>query len=51
MPEIGKFDIEISVLPNILEKKHGFIINKNLAFTESMQFMNSSLDNLLKLDR
>ena len=48
MPEIGKFDIEISVLPNILEKKHGFIINKNLAFTESMQFMNSSLDNLLK---
>ena len=42
------FDAEISVIPNGLEKYMAFIINKNLVFIDSMQFMNSSLDGLVK---
>ena len=48
MPEIGKFDVKISVLPNGLQKYMAFTINKNLVFIDSMQFMNSSLDTLVK---
>ena len=48
MQEIDKFDAEISVIPNGLEKYMAFIINKNLVFIDSMQFMNSSLDGLVK---
>ena len=48
MQEIGKFDVKISVIPNELEKYMAFTINKNLAFIDSMQFMNSSLDALVK---
>ena len=38
--EISKFDVEVSVIPNGLEKY--------LVFIDSMQFMNSSLDSLIK---
>ena len=48
MQEIGKFDIKVNVIPNVLEKYMAFIINKNLVFIESMQFANSSLDALVK---
>ena len=48
MQEIGKFDVKVSVIPNGLEKYMAFIINKNLVFIGSMQFMNSSLDALVK---
>ena len=48
MQEIGKFDVKISVIPNGLEKYMAFTINKNLVFIGSMQFMNSSLDALVK---
>ena len=48
MPEICKFDVKISVIPNGLEKYMAFTINKNLVFIDSMQFMNSSLDVLVK---
>ena len=48
MQEISKFDVEISVIPNGLEKRIAFTINKNLIFIDSMQFMNSSLDALVK---
>ena len=48
MQEISKFDIEISVIPNGLEKYMAFTINKNLIFIDTMQFMNSSLDVLVK---
>ena len=44
MQEIDKFDIEISVIPNGLEKYMAFVIDKSLVFVDSMQFMNSSLD-------
>ena len=48
MQEIGKFDVKISAIPNGLERYMAFIINKNLVFINSMQFMNSSLDSLVK---
>ena len=41
---IGKFDVKVSVIPNGLEKCMAFTTNTNLAFIDSMQFMNSSLD-------
>ena len=46
--ELDKFDVKISVIPNVLEKYMAFFFNKILVFIDSMQFMNSSLDNLLK---
>ena len=46
--EIGKFDVKVSVIPNGLEKYMAFTINKNLAFIDSIQFMNSSLDSLVR---
>ena len=47
MQEISKFDIEISAIPNELEKYMASTINKNLIFIDSMQFTNSSLDVLV----
>ena len=46
--ELRKFDVKISVIPNGLEKYMAFTINKNIVFIDSMQFMNSSLDSLVK---
>ena len=46
--EISKFDVKMSVIPNVLEKYMAFTTNKSLVFIDSMQFMNSSLDSLLK---
>ena len=46
--EISKFDVKVSVIPNGLEKYMVFTIDKNLVFIESLQFMNSSLDSLVK---
>ena len=46
--EIGKFDVKVSVIPNGLEKYIAFTVNKNLVFIDSMQFMNSGLDSLVK---
>ena len=46
--EISKFDVKVSVTPNGLEKYMAFTINTNLIFIDSMQFMNSSLDLLVK---
>ena len=48
MKEIGKFDVKVSVIPNGLEKYLAFTINRNLVFIDSMQFINSSLDVLVK---
>ena len=45
---LHKFDVKISVTPNGLEKYMAFILGKNLVFNDSMQFMNSSLDRLVK---
>ena len=46
--ELNKFDVKIDVIPNGLEKYMSFFLNKNLVFIDSMQFMNSSLDKLVK---
>ena len=46
MQKIGKF--VVSVIPNRLEKHIAYTLNKNLFFIGSMQFMNSSLDSLVK---
>ena len=44
--ELDKFDVKIKVMPNGLKKYMSFFLNKNLAFIDSMQFMNSSFDKL-----
>ena len=46
--ELNKFDVKINVIPNELEKYMAFLRGKNLVFIDSMQFMNSSLDRLVK---
>ena len=46
--ELDKFDVKISVIPNGLEKYMTFSLNKYLVFIDNMQFMNSSLDKLVK---
>ena len=48
MNVINKFDINESVIPNELEKYMTFTINKNLVFVDSKQFMNSSLEKLVR---
>ena len=48
MREISKFDVEIRVIPNVLEKYMAFTISKTLIFIGSMQFMNLSLKVLVK---
>ena len=45
---LHKFNLKFSVIPNGLETYMAFFLNKNLAFIDSMQFMNSSLDKLVK---
>ena len=46
--ELDKFEVKINVILNGLEKYMAFFLNKNLVFIDSMQFMNSSLDKLVK---
>ena len=46
--ELDKFDLKINVIQNGLEKYMAFSLNKNLVFIDSIQFMNSSLDKLVK---
>ena len=47
MQVIGKFDVKTNIMPNGLEKCTAFVVNHNLLFLDSMQFMNSGLDTLL----
>ena len=46
--ELNKFDVQIDVIPNGLEKQIAFTLNKNLVFIDSMQFISSSLEKLVK---
>ena len=46
--EPENFDVEIDVISNGLKKYMAFILNKNLVFIDNMQFMNSSLEKLVK---
>ena len=45
---MGKFDAKVSVILSGLEKYLAFTTNKILFFIDSMQFLNSSLDSLVK---
>ena len=45
MQEIGKFNKDINIIPNNMEKYMAFMIG-NLIFTDSFQFINQSLSNL-----
>ena len=46
--ELSKFNVKIKVTPNGLENYMSFTINRNIVFIDSMQFMKSSLDSLVK---
>ena len=46
--ELSKFKVKISVIQNGLEKYMAFTINENIVFIDSMQFMNCSLEKLVK---
>ena len=46
--ELHKFNLKVNVIPNGLEKYMAFFLGKNLVSIESMQFMNFSLDKLVK---
>ena len=45
---LHKFNLKINAIPNGLEKYMAFFLAKNLLFIDSMQFMNPSLDKLVK---
>ena len=46
--ELHKFNLKVDVIPNGLEKYMAFFLGRDLLFIGSMQFMNSSLDKLVK---
>ena len=46
--ELSKFNVKIIVIPNGLEKCMAFTINRKIVFIDSMQFMKSSPDSLVK---
>ena len=48
MQELGKFNFEINVITNRLEKYMSFVVNNKLAFIDSFRFLSSSLDILVK---
>ena len=48
MQELGRLNLKTNVIPNGLEKYMSFTINNKLTFIDSFQFLNSSLDSLVK---
>ena len=48
MQKLGKFNLKINVIPNVLEVSMSFTINNKLSFIENFQFLNFSLDSLVK---
>ena len=48
MNRIKKFDVNVSLILNGLEKYKAFTRNKNLVFIDSKQFMNCSIQKLVK---
>ena len=47
MTGLSNFNVVIDVVPCGLEKYMAIVVNRNLVFTDSMQFMNDSLDTLV----
>ena len=48
MNVINKSDVNVSVIPNGLEKYMVFEINKDVVFIDNKEFMNYSLEKLVK---
>ena len=48
MQELGIFSLKINVIPNGLENYMSFTNNKKLNFIESLEFLSSSIDSLVK---
>ena len=48
MQQLGKFNLEINVLSNGLEKRMSFSINNKSSFIDSFQFLSFSLNSLVK---
>ena len=48
MNRINKFDVNVSLILNGLEKYKAFTRNKNLVFIDSKQFMNCSIQKQVK---
>ena len=48
MQELGKFNLKINAIPNGSEKYLSFKISNKVSFIDSFQFLNSSLDSLVK---
>ena len=46
--ELNIYNVKTDVIPNRLEKYVSLFLNKNLVFNDSTQFMNSSLDKLVR---
>ena len=46
--ELHKFNLKVDVIPNGLEKYMAFFLGRDLVFIDSMQFINCSLDKLVK---
>ena len=49
MQELGNFNLKINVIPNGLKKYMSFNISNKLIFTDSFQFVCSSLGSLVKI--
>ena len=48
MQELGKFNLKMNVIPNGLGKYMSFSIDKKLSLIDSFQFINCSVDSLVK---
>ena len=48
MKKLEKFNLKKSFIPNGPEKNISFTVGNKLSFTESFQFLSSSLDSLVK---
>ena len=48
LQEVGKFNLQINVIQNRLEKCISFTFNNKLIFIGSFRFLSSSLDSLVK---
>ena len=48
MQELGKFDFEINVIQNRLQKYSSFSLDNTLVLIDSFHFLSSSLESLVK---
>ena len=46
--ELHKFNLKVDVIPNRLEKYMACFLGRDLVFIDRMQFMNSSLNKIVK---